>query len=147
MKQRDITYIDGFGRYGCYIACELSFVERHLHRSLTKYEVLNIWDDGIRLKYILNNEIPIGKKGWYRCFVARPVELFNLALRSVSLNLRIASVAHSSRPGPDFVFICYDTRWGYHFALGNSAGREIVNPDPNLPVLGVNSYRVFKLAR
>ena len=146
MQQREIRYIESFPRWGCYIACELSFAERHLRRGLTRQEVLSVWDDGTSLGYIWDNDIPVGQAGWYRCFVARPVELFNLALRSVSLNLRIASVAHSSKPGPDFVFICYSTKWGHHFALGNSEGREVVNPDSELPLLGTDSYRVFKLA-
>ncbi|MEM9423156.1 MAG: hypothetical protein AAF975_00030 [Spirochaetota bacterium] len=148
MKQQEMTCIDGFPRWGCYVASLASFAERHSQREGREFspeEFKEIYAEAVGLGYVLHNDIPTDKSGWYRCFVVRPLGLGNLLLERSGLELRLDSMRRSNAPGPDFCLICYRTKWGFHFALGDAGGREVVNPDPGLPVLGVDSYRVFAL--
>ena len=145
MKQRDIDYIEDFPRYGCYVASLASLAERHAGRAFTPAQFQEVYDEAVQFGYVLHNELPRSQPGWYRCYVLRPVGLANLLLERAGLALRVESMRRNNQPGPDFCLICYQTQWGYHFALADSAGKEVVNPDPELSVLGVDSYRVFQL--
>lgn len=149
MKQRKITYIAHFPRWGCYAASLLTFVERHLRRELGQVEVEMIWQKALTAGFVWDNDLPTdGSKGdWYRCFVAEPVGFVNLALEHVGLSIRIKSVRKAGSPGPDFCLVCWKTAVGVHFGLAQSDGYCIENPDPSVVCLGVDSYRVFELVK
>ena len=149
MKQKEITYIDDFGRYGCYVASLASLAEKHLERPLERKEFEPAYREAVRKGYVWHNARPTdGSQGdWYRCYVAHPVNLGNLILERVGLPLKLESVQRRLMPGRDFTLICYKTQWGFHFALGDSNGHEVVNPDPRLPLLDVDSYRVFRFSK
>ena len=149
MKRKEIIYIDDFGRYGCYVWPSW--------RSWSKSIWSGPWSArNSRLSIMrLCRKATSGTSGhptdgsrgdWCRCYVAHPVVLGNLIPERVGLCLRLEVVERRLMPRRDFTLICYNTKWGQHFALGNSEGREVVNPDPELPLPRVDSYRVFKLA-
>ena len=145
MEQKNITNIQDFARWGCYVASLASLAERHLGRPLGLEEFGRIYDDAVTAGFVLHNDIPVGQPGWYRCYVAAPTAFGNRMLRSLGLKLRLRALRYSTEPGPDFTLICYKTKWGHHFVLGDSNGREIVNPAPQLSLLSIDSYRVFQL--
>ena len=122
--------------------------ERHLERSLEREEFALIYHEALQKGHVWHNGHPTdGSRGdWCRCYVAHPVVLGNLIPERVGLCLRLKVVERRLMPRRDFTLICYNTKWGQHFALGNSEGSEVVNPDPELPLPRVDSYRVFKLA-
>ena len=51
--QRTITYIDGFPRWGCYVACILTAIQRSLQRNLYPHEIQQWYNECVRRGAIL----------------------------------------------------------------------------------------------
>ena len=58
MKQKEITYIDDFGRYGCYVASLASLAEKHLERPLERKEFEPAYREAVRKGYVWHNARP-----------------------------------------------------------------------------------------
>ncbi len=145
MEQKKITYIRDFPRWGCYVASLASLAERHMHKPFGRRKFAKAYEAVKDNGSVLHNTIPVGSPGWARCYVQNPVLCANTLLEAAKVDIRVKSM-HVGKPQEgDFTLVCFDTLWGVHFALGNSNGHVTVNPDPDLPLLRVNSYRIFAL--
>lgn len=80
--QRNVTYIDGFPRWGCHVACILTAIQRSLKRILYPHEIQQWYNKCVRRGAILHNKLP-KRRGvdWYRCFVADPNQAFNISMK------------------------------------------------------------------
>ena len=81
--QRSITYIPGFPRWGCFVACILTAIQRSLGRALLGHEIYQWFFACVDKGYILHNDLPI-RKGchkWHRCFVVDRIAAFNLGMQ------------------------------------------------------------------
>ena len=137
--QREITYIDGFPRWGCYVACILTCMQRCLGRRLFAHEVQQWYCRCTQDGHIRHNDLPI-KKGteWYRCYVNNYIAAFNLGMEMFK-GKRQAAAASSHHPA-NVRFYRWKTPLGWHFTYGNPE-REIHDPDPNLKLLRRDGQR------
>ena len=130
--QRKITYIPGFPRWGCFVACILTAIQRSLKRVLYPHEIQQWYHECVRIGAILHNDLP-QKRGvqWYRCFVVDRVAAFNTGMAMFSGKRKAVPVK-----GKDANLRIY--RWktllGYHFTYG-SPEHNLHDPDPRLKLL------------
>ncbi|MEM9423553.1 MAG: hypothetical protein AAF975_02040 [Spirochaetota bacterium] len=131
--QRKITYIDGFPRWGCFVACILTAIQRSLGRALFAHEIQAWFWKCVQDGCIKHNDLPV-KKGspWFRCYVCNYITAFNVGMKMFG-GTRRATAANSSHPANVRIFR-WKTPLGYHFTYG-SPDKNLHDPDPRLRLL------------
>lgn len=137
--QRKVTYIEGFPRWGCYVACILTAIQRSLGRKLYPHEVQQWYHRCIAVDVIRHNDLPIKKDvSWYRCFVCNHIAAFNIGMKLFEGNRR-ATAANLQHPA-NLRFFRWKTPFGWHFTYG-SPERNLHDPDPRLKLLRRDGQR------
>ena len=131
--QRNITYIDGFPRWGCFVACILTAIQRSLKRALYPHEIQQWYNECVRRGAILHNKLP-KRRGvnWYRCFVVDRIQAFNIGMKMFG-GARHAT-AITAKHKTNLRVYRWKTPFGYHFTYG-SPERNLHDPDPRLKLL------------
>ncbi len=143
--QRSIRFIDGFPRWGCFVACILTAIQRSLGRILHAHEIQQWYWQCVEKGFIKHNDLPI-KKGctqWYRCFVVDRVAAFNLAMQMFGGRRRALAV-DQQHPANMRIYR-WRTRFGVHFTYG-SPQRNLHDPDSRLKLFGQDGERDMHVA-
>ena len=142
--QRLITYIDGFPRWGCFVACVLTAVQRSLGRELTKQEIIDWYNTCIEADYIKHNNLPIRKgSDWWRCFVVDRVAAFNTAMEMFQ------GKRWGYYPDDDHLanvrIFRKKTLFGWHFVYGDLLN-VLHDPDHKVKTLYADGHRDMHIA-
>lgn len=144
MKQTDSKYKSVRG-WGCYL-CALAWIAgvRDI-RDVDRFFI-----DLISSGWVLDNQLPTTKRGWYRCFVVKPERVVEYYARMMGSHVHAQELTrHPHDPRPTFAL---DGLWivmeaatenGSHFGV---VYPDVYNPDPRFPLDDGRTWRAWSVA-
>jgi len=134
--------------YGCYFLSLLSIAEDIAGKQFTKDDILTIFNRAVKSGLILDNNIPVGQDGWYRCFVTRPADLIAIGLRFLGNQNTMVEVYRGAIKQPDsldYVIIEHATAMGSHFTRGDKELKTTFDPWAGLARKGIKTVRFWRV--
>ncbi|WGK69476.1 hypothetical protein P0082_01050 [Candidatus Haliotispira prima] len=132
ISQREITYIDKFPRYGCYVACILTAVQRSLGRKLRPHEINRWYGECVSNGAIAHDDRPIklnDPNAWDRCWMLNRHKAFNFGMELFGGKYK-AVAANDKNPANVRIYR-WTTSLGFHFTYG-TPDKNLHNPDTNI---------------
>lgn len=138
--------------YGCYYLSLIALWEMWRHARVTISHAESIFRECVRDGSILDNDIPVGSEGWYRCYVLSPLGVF----AAVDRLFGGRTVAHETSrartvtdtPEGQVTIVEYRTKSGSHFTVARIEDGEpftLYNPDPRVPIHEIRTVRHWRL--
>jgi len=133
--------------WGCKIHALLAMGQLYYNVRLTPEQIRQITLRAIARGDVLDNNIPIDKPGWYRCFVVNGRGL----IQATWPDCRAREVSRGDKPAApyDFCEIEWQTATGSHFGLGeylDGVVKTIYDPWPELARIKIKSLRFWRFS-
>jgi len=143
--------------FGCYAHVLAAMAQDQCGEVLLPWELRRLIVAAIGTGVILDNEIPVGSDGWYRCFILYPESFIKLIAYDLGHGLLSCirgnplEIYEAEPTTANYLVIEHATRSGSHFTLGvinaDYTYTDMYDPWPALPRGEIKTYRKWTVQK
>ena len=140
--QTDKEFPEFLQKYGCYFLTLVNIFGKDTIK-ISHSQIIDIYCRAVGMQLIRHSGEPPDDP-WYRCWISDPPGLINLISGNYKTKFTVKKHPNNSAVninGNYNLIYCYKTRYGLHF-IG-----ENYNPDPDIDLLNLDSYRIIEELR